>query len=102
MKDHLGLAGSWSIAPNYLCSHHVQIDTERWSDDLPLSDLEPPFVCQSCGRRVRPLFESAPKGTERYMPWDVEFDPPVPGFKTLREAAEYMMKLPASERQELH
>ena len=36
------------------------------------------------------------------MPWDVEFDPPVPGFKTLREVAEYMMKLPASERQELH
>ena len=32
------------------------------------------------------------------MPWDREFDPPVPGFKTLRDAANYMMKLPAPER----
>jgi hypothetical protein len=36
------------------------------------------------------------------MPWDREFDPPVPGFKTLRDAAKHMMKLPASERQKQH
>jgi hypothetical protein len=36
------------------------------------------------------------------MPWDSEFDPPVPGFKTLRHAAKYMMKLPASEREKPH
>ena len=32
------------------------------------------------------------------MSWGREFDPPVPGFKTLRDAAKYMMKLPVSER----
>jgi hypothetical protein len=37
-------------------------------DDTRLSDLEPLFVCQICGRRgadVRPLFGQAPMGTER-------------------------------------
>ena len=36
------------------------------------------------------------------MPWDREFDDPVPDLRTLRDAAEYMMKLPASERRKPH
>ena len=48
------------------CSHHVIIDADRWPDHVRLSDLEPKFVCQSCGHRgadVRPLFEPARMGT---------------------------------------
>ena len=36
------------------------------------------------------------------MPPDREFDPLVPGFKTLRDATKYMMKLPVSERRKPH
>ena len=28
------------------------------------------------------------------MSWVLEFDPPVEGFRTLRDAANYIMKLP--------
>lgn len=48
------------------CSHHVVIDAGRWPDRVRLSDLEPRFVCQTCGHRgadVRPLFEPARMGT---------------------------------------
>ena len=51
---------------DYRCTHHVEIDSDRWGDDVRLSDLEPRFTCQACGRRgagVRPLFEPAPVGT---------------------------------------
>lgn len=39
------------------CGHHIAIDAERWPDEMRLSDIEPRFVCQSCGYRgadVRP------------------------------------------------
>ena len=51
---------------DYRCAHHVEIDAQRWPDDVRLSDLEPLFVCQVCGHRgadVRPLFEPARMGT---------------------------------------
>jgi hypothetical protein len=51
----LGVRGPRSIAP-----------VERSPDDVRLPDLEPLFVCQTCGRRgadVRPPFEPAPMGT---------------------------------------
>jgi hypothetical protein len=41
------------------CSHSIAISGDRWADDLRLSDLEPRFVCQACGKRgadVRPDF----------------------------------------------
>ncbi len=44
---------------DYRCTHHVSIDAG-------LSDLEPKFTCQACGKRgadVRPLFEAARMGT---------------------------------------
>lgn len=36
------------------------------------------------------------------MSWDRPFDFPVPGFRTLREAAEYMVKLPKAEQSKPH
>jgi hypothetical protein len=51
---------------DYKCTRHVEIDADRWPDHVRLSDLEPLFVCQSCGRRgadVQPLFEATPMGT---------------------------------------
>jgi hypothetical protein len=50
---------------DYKCAHHVEMDADRWPDQLRLSDLEPLFVCQACGRRgadVRPLFEPVRMG----------------------------------------
>jgi hypothetical protein len=36
------------------------------------------------------------------MPWDREFEFPVPGMRTLRDAANYIMKLPKAEQQKRH
>jgi len=44
---------------DYRCSHWTAISGDRWPDDVRLSDLEPRFTCQACGRRgadVRPDF----------------------------------------------
>ena len=51
---------------DYRCAHHVEIDAERWPDQVRLSDLESKFTCQACGHRgadVRPAFEPARMGT---------------------------------------
>jgi hypothetical protein len=48
------------VVYDYHSAHSVVIDTDRWSDDIRQSDLEPKFTCQACGRRdadVRPRFE---------------------------------------------
>jgi hypothetical protein len=45
---------------DYRCSHWIAISGDRWPDDVRLSDLEPLFVCQACGRKgadVRPNFD---------------------------------------------
>ena len=45
---------------DYCCTHHVTIAAGQWADSVRLSDLEPKFTCQACGKRgadVRPLFE---------------------------------------------
>jgi hypothetical protein len=44
---------------DYKCSHLVTISSDRWPDDLRLSDLERRFVCSAYGKRgadVRPDF----------------------------------------------
>ena len=44
---------------DYRCAHSVVVDASHWPDNVRLSDLEPRFTCQTCGRRgadVRPLF----------------------------------------------
>jgi bifunctional non-homologous end joining protein LigD len=41
----------------YKCAHAVRISADRWPDHVRLSDLEPLFVCQACGRKgadIRP------------------------------------------------
>jgi hypothetical protein len=51
---------------DYKCAHSIVISAERWPDHVRISDLEPRFTCQVCGRRgadVRPLFEKARMGT---------------------------------------
>jgi hypothetical protein len=50
---------------DYKCTHHIVIDADRWGDDVRLSDLEPRFTCNACGKRgadVRPLFDHAAMG----------------------------------------
>jgi len=51
---------------DYRCTHHVTINAGHWDYSVRLSDLEPKFTCQACGKRgadVRPLFEPAHMGT---------------------------------------
>src|SRR5271169_2867726 len=54
-----GVRGLPIYCCDYHCSHWTAISGDRWPDDVRLSDLEPKFVCQGCGRRgadVRPNF----------------------------------------------
>ncbi|MFY9952202.1 hypothetical protein [Bradyrhizobium sp.] len=44
---------------DYKCSHSIAIRADKWADDVRLSDLEPRFLCQACGKRgadIRPDF----------------------------------------------
>src|SRR5512133_1395784 len=36
---------------DYKCSRGTRMSADRWPDRVRLSDLEPLFVCQACGRR---------------------------------------------------
>jgi hypothetical protein len=41
------------------------VRADQWPDDLRLTDIEPRFVCQACGKRgadVRPKFPSTEMG----------------------------------------
>jgi hypothetical protein len=54
-----GVRGLLIYCSDYHCSHSVAISTDRWSDDIRLSDTEPLFTCQACGQKgadVRPNF----------------------------------------------
>src|SRR5258708_2872182 len=45
---------------DYKCAHSVEISADRWGDGVRLSDIEPLFTCQACGKRgadVRPNFD---------------------------------------------
>jgi hypothetical protein len=47
---------------DYRCSHNVAMSADRWPDHMRLSDIEPRFICDACGRRgadVRPDFTRA-------------------------------------------
>jgi hypothetical protein len=55
-----GIRGVLVYCSDYKCSHWTKISADRWSDQIRLSDLEPLFVCQACGKRgadVRPDFD---------------------------------------------
>ena len=54
-----GVRGLLIYCADYRCSHSLAISDDAWPDDLRLSDLEPRFICQRCGKRgadVRPDF----------------------------------------------
>jgi hypothetical protein len=49
---------------DYHCSDWTAISGDQWPDDIRLSDLEPRFTCQACGRHgadVRPDWQSTEK-----------------------------------------
>jgi hypothetical protein len=61
-----GVRGVLIYCSDYRCSHWTAISGDRWPDDVRLSDIEPRFTCQACGRRgadVRPDFPRARMGT---------------------------------------
>jgi hypothetical protein len=56
-----GVRGLLIYCSDYHCSYWVAISGDRWLDDVRLSDIEPKFTCQACGRRgagVRPDWQS--------------------------------------------
>jgi hypothetical protein len=97
---------------DYKCAHHVEIDADRWQDDVRLSDLEPLFVCQACGHRGamcgRYLTRTEPRAGERSLMaatgWKRSFDEPIPlprgrQLVTLRDAGNYITKLAKAEHE---
>jgi hypothetical protein len=48
-----GVRGLLIYCSDYHCSHWTAISADDWPDDVRLSDLEPRFTCQACGRRGR-------------------------------------------------
>jgi hypothetical protein len=54
-----GVRGILVYCSDYKCSHYATISADQWPDDVKLSDLEPLFSCQACGKKgayVRPDF----------------------------------------------
>jgi len=54
-----GVRGLLIYRSDYKCSHWTAISGDRWTNDIRLSDIEPRFTCQACGRcgaDVRPNF----------------------------------------------
>ena len=63
-----GVHGILVYCADYRCSHSVAISADLWPDQVRLSDIEPQFVCQVCGKRgadVRPHFQPARMGTRQ-------------------------------------
>jgi hypothetical protein len=61
-----GVRGLLIYCSDYRCSHSTAISGDRWPDDVRLSDIEPLFTCQACGKKgadVRPDFAPAKMGT---------------------------------------
>jgi hypothetical protein len=57
-----GVRGLLIYCSDFRCSHSTTISADRWPDDVRLSDIEPRFICEACGRRgadVRPDWQSA-------------------------------------------
>ena len=58
MRD-MGVYGVLVYCTDYRCSHSVAINGDRWRDHVRLSDIEPLFRCEACGKKgadVRPDF----------------------------------------------
>jgi hypothetical protein len=66
MRSGGGPTGILVYCADYRCSHSIEMSADQWDDDVRLSDLEPRFVCQACGKRgadVVPHFSPAGMGT---------------------------------------
>jgi hypothetical protein len=51
---------------DHKCNHSIETISDRWPNDVRLSDIEDQFVCRACGKRgadVRPNFAPARMGT---------------------------------------
>jgi len=60
-----GVRGVLIYCSDYRCSHSTAMDSNRWPDDVRLSDIESLFTCKACGRRgadVRPDWSPAKMG----------------------------------------
>jgi hypothetical protein len=58
MRD-MGVRGVLIFCSDHKCSHLITMNGDNWHDDVRLSDIEPRFICSSCGKRgadVRPDF----------------------------------------------
>lgn len=69
--DVIGLLVYYS---DYRYSHHLKISANQSPDDVRLSDLEPRFVCRTCGTHgadIRPNFPPARMGTLTRKPLDL-------------------------------
>ena len=54
-----GVRGILIYCADYHCSHSIAVSGDAWPDELPLSNVEPRFVCKACGHMgadVRPDF----------------------------------------------
>jgi hypothetical protein len=57
-----GVRGILVYCSDYRCSHSIGMSADQWPDDVRLSDIEPTFICEACGKRgtdVRPDWTSA-------------------------------------------
>jgi hypothetical protein len=50
MRDQ-GIRDLVVYCADFKCSHSIQMSADRWPDHVRLSDIEPLFVCQACGKR---------------------------------------------------
>jgi hypothetical protein len=72
-----GVRGILVYCSDYHCSHWTILDADRWHDDVRLSDIEPLFTCQACGKKgadVRPNFSWNARGPVGGMGYRVVAD----------------------------
>jgi hypothetical protein len=46
-----GVRGLLIYCSDFQCSYWTAISGDRWPDEVRLSNIEPRFTCQACGRR---------------------------------------------------
>src|SRR5947209_3788276 len=47
----MGVRGVLVYCRDYQCSHSIAVSADRWPDYVRLSDIEPLFVCEACGKK---------------------------------------------------
>ena len=81
-----GARGVLIYCSDFRCSHFTAMSADRWPDQVRLSDLEPKFVCQGCGKRgadVRPDYDWDGQTASSWWPV-VMADCAAPPFSTVR------------------